>query len=140
MGEFIVDSKDKKQQVKSLMEEGNIHLNDGEYRAAVFCYDEALELNEDDTRIWDNRGVALSRARRYQDAIESFEIALDLEPDNVKAWVNMGVSLGVMGRFNEAINCFNHALEIDGEARRDRDAHVRRRKLQHRVFEEDRIH
>jgi Flp pilus assembly protein TadD len=89
-----VDSKDKNQQVKSLIYQGYVHLNDGEYRAAVFCYDKALELNEDNSRIWDNRGVALSKAGRYPDAVESFEIALDLEPDNAKAWINMGVSLG----------------------------------------------
>ncbi|MGO9386491.1 MAG: tetratricopeptide repeat protein, partial [Methanobacterium sp.] len=83
-----MDYKDKNQKAKSLMDQGNIHLSEGEYRAAVFCYDEALDLNEDNTQLWDNRGVALSKAGRYPDAVESFEIALDLEPDNVKAWVN----------------------------------------------------
>ncbi len=101
--------------IKYLIKEGNQHLREGEYRAAVFCYDRALELDEKNSWIWDNRGVALSKAKRYTDAIESFEIALDLKPDNVKAWSNMGVALGALRRYEESLNSFEHALEIDPE-------------------------
>lgn len=39
----------------SLVREGNFHLNQGNYRAAVLCYDSALELNSESSKIWDNR-------------------------------------------------------------------------------------
>ncbi len=104
----VKDLKDYNDWIK----EGNQHLKNKEYMPALRCYDNALELNSDDAKIWDNRGVALSGAGRYEAAIESFEISLDLKPDNSQAWSNMGVSMAALRRFEEAINCFNHALDI----------------------------
>jgi len=67
-------SDSTKTAIKALIKEGNQHLKEGEYRAAVFCYDRVLEVDENNSQIWDNRGVALSKAGRYADAVESFEM------------------------------------------------------------------
>ncbi|MGB9937028.1 MAG: tetratricopeptide repeat protein [Methanobacterium sp.] len=119
----ISDLKD----FKSWVKEGNDHLIHNEYTAALRCYDNALEkkfgnignYEDEDSEIWDNRGVALSSLGRFHDALESFEIALDIKPDNHRAWSNMGVTMAALKRFEEAVNCFNRAIEIKPD---DRDA------------------
>ncbi|MGZ7109423.1 MAG: tetratricopeptide repeat protein, partial [Methanobacterium sp.] len=49
----------------SWVREGNEHFSLKEYAAALSCYDNALELDSSDSRIWDNRGVALSSLGQY---------------------------------------------------------------------------
>jgi len=40
---------------ESWIKEGNSHFKRKEYTAALICYDNALKLYAEDSRIWDNR-------------------------------------------------------------------------------------
>lgn len=62
---------------------------------------------------WLNRGIALTRDRRWEEAITCYDHALALNPGYERAWFNKGAALGPLGRMEEAVSCFEHALELN---------------------------
>ena len=88
-------------------------MNDGFYPDAILAYDRALEMDPDNSFIWDNRGVALSRIGLMEESEESFEFALEIEPSNTQAWSNLGVTLASQRRFEEALNSFDQAVKLN---------------------------
>jgi Flp pilus assembly protein TadD len=52
------------------VEEGNALLKRGDYEAALVAYERAVELEPDNAKTYNNRGVALARLGRYDDALE----------------------------------------------------------------------
>ena len=51
---------------------------------------EASGTKPSDSRIWHNRGVALSKLERHEEALLSYNKALENKPDNYKSWYNRG--------------------------------------------------
>ncbi len=45
-------------------------------------WEQALELDDDDERIWNNLGVAYEAEERFDDAIRAYTEAADLDPEN----------------------------------------------------------
>ena len=45
-------------------------------------WEQALELDADDERIWNNLGVAYEAEERFDDAIHAYTEAADLDPEN----------------------------------------------------------
>jgi len=91
-----------------------VSLNNlGLYNEAIGCFDRALKLGPQDSRIWDNKGVSLFNLGRYDDAIRCYDKAIELDPLTTKAWNNKGSSLGSLGRYDEAFKCFDKAVLLD---------------------------
>ena len=111
--ELKEDEKENQNEKIGLLKKGNELFAQRSYKAALLYFDDALVLDQDNAKIWDIRGVALSRIGLLDEAQESFEVALDLEPDNAQAWSNLGVLYASRARFDEAINSFDHSLELE---------------------------
>lgn len=63
-------------------------------------------------RGYNNLGVALCEARRFDEAVVFFVQALTLLPDFPEAYSNLGLVQYRQNRFNEAENNFKHALSL----------------------------
>jgi Flp pilus assembly protein TadD len=98
---------------EELLERGFELFQRGSYQAALLYFDDALELDPNNSQIWDLRGVSLSHLGLMDEAQESFEVALDIKPDNAQAWSNLGILYASQGRFEEAVNSFDHSLELE---------------------------
>jgi tetratricopeptide (TPR) repeat protein len=110
-------SDEEKKNLKTInsLKKAKINFDEGSDQAALLYLDDALELDPENSKIWDIRGVVLSRLDLKDEAQESFEVALDLKPDNAKAWSNLGILYASKGRFDEAINSFDHSIELENE-------------------------
>ncbi|KAG8131049.1 hypothetical protein E2320_017743, partial [Naja naja] len=64
-----------------LKDEGNNHMKEDNYAAAVDCYTRAIELDPNNAVYYCNR-LALTSMNKYQEAINSYQKALDLDPEN----------------------------------------------------------
>ena len=80
---------------------------------AVGPYDKSLEVNPDDIKSWNNKGVELMNIRRFQWAMECFDKVLELEPDDSAALHNKGVILTKLSKHKKATEYFDRALEVD---------------------------
>jgi len=81
---------------------------------AVGCFDKGLEIDDEFSMAWANRGTALSRLGRIEDALDSFERALEIDSDNPDVHVGVGSILqDCLGRSEEALEHFDTAVKLD---------------------------
>jgi tetratricopeptide (TPR) repeat protein len=57
-------------------------------------------------------GLALLKARRFEDSLKAFDKAVSLQPDNAQYWKNLGTVLAEMDRPDEAFLSLRHALNL----------------------------
>ena len=106
---------------------------DGKYRGSIKIFDEMLELDPKNYRIFEMKGVALSNLRLESTlamqpqqniaprdpsnlnklSMLEFYKALEINPNSVLALNGMGLGFGNFGEYSEAETYFKKSLEID---------------------------
>ncbi len=56
------------------------------------CFEQSLEINENQPNVWINKGNTLNRLGRYLEAIECYDKAILLDNKHRNAWGNRGIS------------------------------------------------
>ncbi|XP_047586560.1 small glutamine-rich tetratricopeptide repeat-containing protein beta isoform X4 [Lutra lutra] len=64
-----------------LKDEGNNHMKEENYAAAVDCYTQAIDLDPNNAVYYCNR-LALTAINKFEEAVTSYQKALDLDPEN----------------------------------------------------------
>lgn len=90
--------------VPSAFDVRDAHLN-----SALEDFSQALELEPDNARAWNNRGTALLQARQFEAAIADFDCALRIWPTFTKALRNRGKALYLRGEAEEALEALTAA-------------------------------
>lgn len=80
--------------------------------SAVTAYNQALRLEPNLAEVWNNRGVVLTKLKRYQEAIASYEKAIQIRTDYPDAWSNRGVALGKLNYYQAAIFSYDRAIAL----------------------------
>ena len=75
-------------------------------------YDEAIRLNPQNAKAYNNLGVLHHEGRNYQWAIEDFDEAIRLDPEYAKAYNNRGLTYQSLGKVEEAERDFQKAKEL----------------------------
>ena len=106
---------------------------DGKYRGSIIIFDEMLELDPKNYRIFETKGIALSNLRLESTlamqpqqntaprdpsnlnklSMLEFYKALEINPNSVLALNGMGLGFGNFGEYSEAETYFKKSLEID---------------------------
>jgi len=71
--------------IDSLVEQGNLLLNEGKFEEALGFFEQALLLDQKNPELWNYKGVALRSIGRYDEAIECFNKSLEIDPRDKKA-------------------------------------------------------
>ncbi|KFO27734.1 Small glutamine-rich tetratricopeptide repeat-containing protein beta [Fukomys damarensis] len=95
--------------------EGNNHMKEENYAAAVDCYTQAIELDPNNAVYYCNRAAAQSKLSHYTDAIKDCEKAIAIDSKYSKAYGRMGLALTAMNKFEEAVRSYQKALDLDPE-------------------------
>uniref|UniRef100_H0VB60 Small glutamine-rich tetratricopeptide repeat-containing protein beta n=1 Tax=Cavia porcellus TaxID=10141 RepID=H0VB60_CAVPO len=98
-----------------LKDEGNNHMKEENYAAAVDCYTQAIELDPNNAVYYCNRAAAQSKLSHYTDAIKDCEKAIAIDSKYSKAYGRMGLALTAMNKFEEAVRSYQKALDLDPE-------------------------
>ncbi|XP_013917156.1 PREDICTED: small glutamine-rich tetratricopeptide repeat-containing protein beta-like [Thamnophis sirtalis] len=98
-----------------LKDEGNNHMKEDNYAAAVDCYTRAIELDPNNAVYYCNRAAAQSKLNNHSEAIKDCERAIAIDPKYSKAYGRMGLALTSMNKYREAINSYQKALDLDPE-------------------------
>ncbi|XP_038621722.1 small glutamine-rich tetratricopeptide repeat-containing protein beta [Tachyglossus aculeatus] len=98
-----------------LKDEGNNHMKEENYGAAVDCYTQAIELDPKNAVYYCNRAAAQSKLNRYTEAIKDCERAIAIDAKYSKAYGRMGLALTAMNKYEEAIASYQKALALDPE-------------------------
>ncbi|KRZ51970.1 Protein arginine N-methyltransferase 6, partial [Trichinella nativa] len=101
--------KEKAEQLKT---EGNLLMQQGEFRKALEKYNEAIKLFKNPT-FFCNRAAAFSKLEGHQMAVQDCLKAIQMDSNYGKAYGRLGLAYSCMNRFTEAVNAYKKALELD---------------------------
>jgi tetratricopeptide (TPR) repeat protein len=77
---------------------GNEQAKNGDNEDALIAYDKALELDPNHVSAWNNKGIVLSRLRRFEEAIDCYDKAIEIDPKYANAWYNKANSMRNFGQ------------------------------------------
>jgi len=69
-------------------------------------------LTPDNSRVWNNLGIAYRRQSKFQDAQEAFQRAIQLDPAS-SYLLNLGAVLEQVGKYPEAVSLYLQASQMD---------------------------
>ena len=75
-------------------------------------YERALRTHPNDPDLVNNLGVALRKARRYDEAIKAHERAVDADPYDPASARNLAIAYRGAGRYKKAIPIYIKAFEL----------------------------
>lgn len=67
-------------ELKILIQNGVINLEDGNFEDALSFFEQALLLEPNNPDLWNQKGVALRSLGRYDEASECYNKSLQLDP------------------------------------------------------------
>ena len=79
---------------------------------ALACFDEAIQMEPNESKAHNNKGVSLANLLRYDEALACFDEAIQMEPNESKAHNNKGHLLATLDRHDEALACFDEAIRL----------------------------
>jgi tetratricopeptide (TPR) repeat protein len=97
-------------QIKQLLDEGQLLLNQDKVQEAIGHFDEALQLDPNNTDALVKKGTALEKMRKLPEAIECYDRAIALDSSMTIAYLYKGGLYNRMERFSEAVECYEQAL------------------------------
>jgi len=111
----------------------------GRHKEALKCYDAALDIKNDDSVIWFEKGITLAQKREFEDSIDCFDKAIQLTPhgDYPDAWFEKGISKDCLGEHQEAKKLFDKALELVNLRIEDDYAQIEEDETNKRDLEDD---
>ncbi len=84
----------------------------GNHAAALHLFDQALQIDQGNPAVFNNRGNALKDLGRFDEALSSYTEAIRLKPDYAEAYNNRGLVLRELRRFDEALSSYTEAIRI----------------------------
>ena len=79
---------DPREQAIAFYERGNVHLDSGDYKAAIDDYDHAVTLNVQNARAFNNRGLAHEALGQRNEALSDYSSAITLDSQYTHAYQN----------------------------------------------------
>jgi tetratricopeptide (TPR) repeat protein len=100
-------------EARPLLEEGERHLQSGDYEGAERAFSKAVEAAPESAVAYSKLGVALASQHRHDAAISHFNRAITLQPGYAPAYSNLGNAYREKGMQTEAVMAYERALAID---------------------------
>jgi len=94
-------------------EKGNELFKKGDYSAALKCYNEAIQRNPDDAKLYSNRAACFTKLAAFDLGLKDCEKCVELDPKFIKGWIRKGKILQGMQDASKAMSAYQKALEID---------------------------
>ncbi|MDE1728422.1 tetratricopeptide repeat protein [Candidatus Nitrosotalea okcheonensis] len=72
---------------------GNENAKNNNNEDALVAYDKALEIDPNHVSAWNNKGIVLSRLKRFEESLICYDKAIEINPEYVNAWYNKANAL-----------------------------------------------
>ena len=86
--------------------------NLGHHREAIQCYDEALQLNPQDSKVYNNRGTAYRALGQHEQALKDYDKAIELNPWYPHAYNNRGLAYRALKQYEQAVKDFDMVIQL----------------------------
>lgn len=95
---------------------GRVYANFGLTQPALVALSQALRLEPDNPKLWQDRGAVYAQMGDLRAALWQSEIQLALDPNDSVAWNTKGNRLVRLGRPEAALTAYQKALELTPES------------------------
>ena len=102
-----------------LREEAQAFIEEGEYDAALECYDRLLRSRPEETSVWFDRAELLVLLDRPEEALQCYTRILDFDPGNRQASYERANLLFGLGRLSVAVDALRDALRLEPSKSRE---------------------
>ena len=85
------------------------------YHEAITCYNYALQIEDNDARVWNNLGNAYLEIEKNLDAIKSFKKAIELDDEYPEAHYSISLVYESMSQYKSAIQHLEEALKFKSQ-------------------------
>ncbi|MBF2761772.1 MAG: hypothetical protein ISN28_16180 [Ectothiorhodospiraceae bacterium AqS1] len=79
---------------------------------AILDFDKAIDINQNDSDAYSNRGFAKGLLGNHQEAITDFSKSIELDSNSIFAYMNRGVSRNFLGEYKNAISDFDKSIKL----------------------------
>ncbi len=111
--ELVPGEVEDEQRASRLREEAHAFQEEGDYAAALGCYDRLSRAHPDDIAVWFDRAQLLVLLNRPAEALECYARVTHLDRRNRQAWLERANLLFGSGRLHDAVDALREALKID---------------------------
>src|SRR3989442_1575051 len=100
-------------------EEAQAFVEEGNYDAALECYDRLLRARPEETSVWFDRAEILVLLDRPEEALQCYARVLDVDRGNARATYERANLLFGLGRLSVAVDALRDALRLEPSKSRD---------------------
>lgn len=90
---------------------GMAYAENGQFKDAMSCYDNALEMRKSHEAYY-NKAVVLLKMKMYEDTLKSINEAISLNRHDARSWYVKGLALSRMNMNRVGIKCYDMALDL----------------------------
>jgi tetratricopeptide (TPR) repeat protein len=83
------------------------------YQEAFMLYDQAIKQDPNNTRAWNNKGVALAEMDNFTGSIYCFDKVIEIDQTLAEAWNNKGAALDCLGHHSEALAYYDNSTVLN---------------------------
>jgi tetratricopeptide (TPR) repeat protein len=84
----------------------------GYWQNSITLFNHTLKVTDNNSLIYNNRGVSYKDLGNYKQAIEDYDRAIEIKPYYAEAYNNRGNAYNGLGHYRQAIEDLNGAIEI----------------------------
>ncbi len=95
-----------------LLMASNVAQDQRDLVAALGFAEQSVKIDANFAQGYNNLGILLSDAQRFEDSVRAFERAISLKPDYVRAFANLSATLLRLERFQESAECAAKAIKL----------------------------
>jgi tetratricopeptide (TPR) repeat protein len=111
--ELVPGEVEEEQRSIALREEAQAFMEEGDYEAAIACFDRLLRERPEDVSLWFEKAELLVLLDRSDEALLCYTRVIDLDRRNRQAWFERANLLFGMGRLADAMDALRECLRID---------------------------
>ena len=107
------ETSEKELRAELALQQGNVCMMLGQMEMAIEAYSHVIELNLNNPKAYNNRGVAYSGRDDFDRTIEDYTKAIELNPDYAIAYNNRGGAYYLKEEYESAIDDFSKVIELN---------------------------
>jgi len=98
---------------KSKIYNGLKNKDNNQFKKALKCFDEALEIMPECKYAFQYKGKIYEDMEIYDKALNCFDKAILQDPHFIDAWISKGRLFNSLKKHDEALNCFDRCLDLN---------------------------
>lgn len=111
--ELVPGEVEDEQRATQLREEAQAFMEEGDYAAALECFERLIRERPEDIQAWFDKAELHVLMGRQEDALQCYTRVLDLDRRNRQAWFERANLLFGMNRLADALDSLREGLRID---------------------------